>query len=144
MSVEMFQDFISAQKASRESNGIKMYKRKGGRQSQMSGPNLHEWQRAKLQGLVGANPQTQSFFAGELKGMPMTAPHTADKDQWLMKGQGSPGDISHSLPQLLSRTCASHELDQKPFSCCFGEFLSLISCLVHPCALCSPSEAGKR
>lgn len=30
--------------------------------------------------------------------MPMTAPHSADRDQWLMKGFGSPPDISHSLP----------------------------------------------
>lgn len=28
--------------------------------------------------------------------MPMTAPHSADRDQWLMKGFGSPPDISHS------------------------------------------------
>lgn len=40
------------------------------------------------------------FFGGPKKGvaMPMTAPHSADRDQWLMKGFGSPPGISHSLP----------------------------------------------
>lgn len=67
----------------------------------MSGPNLHEWQRAKLQGMgqLPSTPSPHSFW-GNLKGavMPMTAPHSADRDQWLMKGFGSPPDISHSLP----------------------------------------------
>lgn len=54
----------------------------------MSGPNLHEWQRAKLQGM--GEPQQGAV-------MPMTAPHSADRDQWLMKGFGCPPDISHSV-----------------------------------------------
>lgn len=51
---------------------IKMYKRKGGRLLQMSGPNLHEWQRAKLQGMGGAThhpppPPHPPFFLGGTK-----------------------------------------------------------------------------
>lgn len=78
----------------------------------MSGPNLHEWQRAKLQGMgelpsshySPPSPRSLSLsyvLEGETKRgavMPMTAPHSADRDQWLMKGFGSPPDISHSLP----------------------------------------------
>lgn len=37
---------------------------------QMSGPNLHEWQRAKLQGMgqPPSTPAPHSFLGGELKG----------------------------------------------------------------------------
>lgn len=77
--------------------------KKGERLLQMSRPNLHEWQRTKLQGM-GKPPATllpHTLFWGELKKgvvMPMTASHSADRDQWLMKGFGSPPGISHSLP----------------------------------------------
>lgn len=73
---------------------------------QMSKPNLHEWQRAKLHGM-GQPPATlppHTLFLGGVgvgvqKGatLPMTAPHSADRDQWLMKGFVSPPGISHSL-----------------------------------------------
>lgn len=61
---------------------------------QMSGANLHERQRAKLSGLVGADPFAQFLLLEEgggdtqLKRMPMTALHTPDKLQWFMEGQG--------------------------------------------------------
>ena len=80
---------------------------------QMSGTNLHEWQRAKLPGMVGElasnlHPPNQPQHARPLffilgRGterravMPMTAPRSADRDQWLMKGSGAPPHISHSL-----------------------------------------------
>lgn len=58
--------FIQGGKRPKEKRWNKDVYKKGGRLLQMSGPNLHEWQRAKLQGM-GELPSTP-LFLGELKG----------------------------------------------------------------------------
>lgn len=80
---------------------IKMYKRKEAGCCRCQDPICMNGKGLNCRGW-GSYPPSPSppLFLGELKRvvMPMTASHSADRDQWLMKGFGSPPDISHSLP----------------------------------------------
>lgn len=86
-----------------ERERIKMYKRKETGCCRCQGPICMNGKGLNCRGWGSLPPHclfTLFFWGGTKKGvvMPMTAPHSADRDQWLMKGFGSPPGISHSLP----------------------------------------------
>lgn len=85
-----------------EREQIEMYERKETGCCRCQGPICMNGKGLNCRGWGSLPPHCfpTLFLRGTKKGvvMPMTAPHSADRDQWLMKGFGSPPGISHPLP----------------------------------------------